>query len=104
MSGRKRRLQPRRAGSDGNENLAHPSFTLNVPPTPQPSLAQDSAKQEATPSPSLSFGCFTFPDDELMLPIMPLPKVKLPTDLITLNLFEPRYRTMFKLVAQQKCR
>ena len=38
------------------------------------------------------------------LPIMPLTKVKLPQETISLQLFEPRYRLMFKLVKQASSR
>lgn len=38
------------------------------------------------------------------LPIMPLRKVKLPQETIFLQLFEPRYRLLFKLVKQASSR
>ncbi|DBB05744.1 TPA: hypothetical protein ACH3X1_012343 [Trebouxia sp. C0004] len=38
------------------------------------------------------------------LPIMPLSKVKLPQETISLQLFEPRYRLLFKLVKQASSR
>lgn len=38
------------------------------------------------------------------LPIMPLSKVKLPQETISLQLFEPRYRLLFKLVKQSNSR
>lgn len=38
------------------------------------------------------------------LPIMPLSKVKLPQETISLQLFEPRYRLLFKLVKQSSSR
>lgn len=36
--------------------------------------------------------------DEFLLPIIPLQRVKLPTEVVPLHIFEPRYRLMFKLV------
>lgn len=46
-----------------------------------------------------------FPDESLHhLPIMPLSKVKLPQETISLQLFEPRYRLLFKLVKQASSR
>jgi len=38
------------------------------------------------------------------LPVMPLSKVKLPQETISLQLFEPRYRLLFKLVKQASSR
>ncbi len=38
------------------------------------------------------------------MPIMPLRKVKLPQETISLQLFEPRYRLLFKLVKQASSR
>lgn len=43
-------------------------------------------------------------EDMHHLPIMPLSKVKLPQETISLQLFEPRYRLLFKLVKQSKSR
>ena len=40
----------------------------------------------------------------MLLPIMPLSKVKLPGEDISLQLFESRYRLMFKLVHQARRR
>ena len=42
--------------------------------------------------------------EEQLLPVMPLGKVKLPQETISLQLFEPRYRLLFKLVKQSKSR
>ena len=42
--------------------------------------------------------------DQHHLPIMPLGKVKLPQETISLQLFEPRYRLLFKLVKQSTSR
>ena len=39
-----------------------------------------------------------------LLPVMPLRKVKLPLETVSLQLFEPRYRLLFKLVKQSKSR
>lgn len=41
---------------------------------------------------------------EHLLPVMPLRKVKLPLETVSLQLFEPRYRLLFKLVKQSKSR
>ncbi len=44
-------------------------------------------------------------DDGLVtLPVMPLKKVKVPTDTVQLNVFEPRYRTMMRLVKRSQSR
>ncbi|PSC70354.1 serine threonine kinase isoform A [Micractinium conductrix] len=39
-----------------------------------------------------------------LLPLMTLSKAKLPTESVPLQIFEPRYRLMFKLINQSKCR
>lgn len=41
---------------------------------------------------------------EQLLPVLPLSKVKLPQETVSLQLFEPRYRLLFKLVKQSKSR
>lgn len=44
------------------------------------------------------------PSASQLLPVMPLSKVKLPQETISLQLFEPRYRLLFKLVKQSRSR
>ena len=39
-------------------------------------------------------------DGEYWLPIMPLKKVKMPQEIISLQLFEHRYRLLFEVVKQ----
>merc|ERR1719199_1891123 len=48
----------------------------------------------------------SFHSDEqsIMIPVMPLKKVKLVTDTVQLNVFEPRYRTMMRLVKRSQSR
>jgi hypothetical protein len=41
---------------------------------------------------------------EFLLPLMTLSKVKLPTESVPLQIFEPRYRLLFKLVNQSASR
>lgn len=56
-------------------------------------------------SPSEGDSVASTPDKEKHhLPIMPLNKVKLPQETISLQLFEPRYRLLFKLVKQSNSR
>jgi len=47
---------------------------------------------------------FHHDDGRVTLPVMPLKKVKLPTDTVQLNVFEPRYRTMMRLVKRSSSR
>lgn len=42
--------------------------------------------------------------ERMILPVMPLKRVKVPTDTVQLNIFEPRYRLMFRLVRRSKSR
>jgi len=48
----------------------------------------------------------TFHEDHeaVTIPVMPLSKVKVVTDTVQLNIFEPRYRTMFRLVKRSRSR
>lgn len=68
------------------------------------STSTSSSSGEAAGAEPHRFAQFVGAAGEFMIPLMPLTRVKVPTELITLQLFEPRYRLMFKLVAQQKCR
>lgn len=43
-------------------------------------------------------------DDSMTIPVMPLSRVKVPTDTVQLNVFEPRYRTMMRLVKRSQSR
>lgn len=42
--------------------------------------------------------------DGMVVPVMPLKRVKIPSDTVQLNIFEPRYRLMFRLVKRAKSR
>ena len=47
------------------------------------------------------------PPQQFLLPLMTLSKTKMPTESVPLQIFEPRYRLMFKLVnqsASRRCR
>ena len=43
-------------------------------------------------------------EDGTVIPVMPLKRVKIPTDTVQLNIFEPRYRLMFRLVKRSRSR
>ncbi len=43
-------------------------------------------------------------EDGMVIPVMPLKRVKIPSDTVQLNIFEPRYRLMFRLVKRAKSR
>ncbi|KAL3152518.1 hypothetical protein ABBQ32_001551 [Trebouxia sp. C0010 RCD-2024] len=77
------------AASEGKAQVAGIEFTSTV--TEREPSAQEQGLQ--------------YHDQALYnLPIMPLSKVKLPQETISLQLFEPRYRLLFKLVKQSNSR
>lgn len=90
-------LQPHHG--DGDTASTH-----GMRPLSNEAAASEEALQD-TRNPETSAGsCKPSAVNQLNLPVMPLSKAKLPTDLVSLQLFEPRYRLMFRLLNQKKGR